>query len=190
MLYVFAAHACRGLEKRGERLLLNSHVDRILLDSSGRATGVALRGGGSIKARKAVVSNASVWDTVRLLPPDLPAAQAAVSTFNRWVTHGLIAAREATCSAVLNGWFVAKVCSGASSCAVCCYSDCGWFTCAYMQCLCCCCCCCCCCFCREAEQTPNCPSFMHLHVGFDKTGAQQNILSCVRRQLQVDPYAV
>lgn len=100
----------RGLEKRGGRLLLNSHVERIQLDSSGRATGVALRGNGSIKARKAVVSNASVWDTVRLLPPDAPAAQAAVSNFN-----------------------------------------------------------------REAEQTPNCPSFMHLHIGFDKTGLPDDL---------------
>ncbi|KAF6250576.1 hypothetical protein COO60DRAFT_1705674 [Scenedesmus sp. NREL 46B-D3] len=100
----------RGLEKRGGRLLLNSHVERILLDSNGRATGVALRGGGSIKARKAVVSNASVWDTVRLLPPDLPAAQAAVSTFN-----------------------------------------------------------------REAQETPNCPSFMHLHIGFDRTGLPDDL---------------
>jgi hypothetical protein len=64
-------------------------VERILLDSNGRASGIALRGGGSIKARKAVVSNASVWDTVRLLPPDLPAAQAAVSTFNRYVQRAL-----------------------------------------------------------------------------------------------------
>ncbi|WIA14506.1 hypothetical protein OEZ85_003026 [Tetradesmus obliquus] len=100
----------RGLEKRGGRLLLNSHVERIQLDSSGRATGVALRGNGSIKARKAVVSNASVWNTVRLLPPDAPAAQAAVSNFN-----------------------------------------------------------------REAEQTPNCPSFMHLHIGFDKTGLPDDL---------------
>jgi hypothetical protein len=80
-------------------------VESITLDSSGKATGVQLRGGGTIKARKAVVSNASVWDTVRLLPADHPAAQSAVLKFD-----------------------------------------------------------------READNTPACPSFMHLHVGFDKTG--------------------
>lgn len=81
-------------------------MESITLDSSGKATGVQLRGGGTIKARKAVVSNASVWDTVKLLPAGHPAAQSAVSKFE-----------------------------------------------------------------REAQDTPACPSFMHLHVGFDKTGA-------------------
>lgn len=63
--------------------MLNSHVEQIMLDSNGRATGVRLRGGGTVKARKAVVSNASVWDTVKLLPANVPAAQAAVSKYNR-----------------------------------------------------------------------------------------------------------
>lgn len=96
---------CRGLKKHGGQLYLNSHVESITLDSSGKATGVQLRGGGTIKARKAVVSNASVWDTVKLLPADHPAAQSAVLKFD-----------------------------------------------------------------REAQDTPECNSFMHLHVGFDKTG--------------------
>ena len=43
---------CRGLEKHGGRLLLSSHVDRVLVDNKGRASGVALRGGGTITARK------------------------------------------------------------------------------------------------------------------------------------------
>lgn len=100
----------RGLKKFGGQLYLNSHVESIILDSSGRATGVQLRGGGNIKARKAVVSNASVWDTVKLLPAGHPAAQAAVSKFE-----------------------------------------------------------------REAQDTPACPSFMHLHVGFDKTGLPDDL---------------
>jgi len=103
---------CRGLKKFGGQLYLNSHVESITLDSSGRATGVVLRDGGTIKARKAVVSNASVWDTVRLLPPGHPAAQSAVLKFD-----------------------------------------------------------------REAENTPACNSFMHLHVGFDKTGEISPLLS-------------
>eukprot|EP00887_Chlorella_sp_A99_P003175 scaffold9.g3175.t1 len=90
----------RGLEKRGGRLLTGAHVDEIVLSASGRATGVRLRGGGEVRARKAVVANAFGETTVRLLPeravpPRWRAAQAA---------------------------------------------------------------------------TPLCPSFMHLHVGFDASG--------------------
>lgn len=55
-------------------MLLRSHVEEILVEG-GRAAGVRLRGnrapGGRpevIRAKKAVVSNASVWDTQRLLP--------------------------------------------------------------------------------------------------------------------------
>eukprot|EP00983_Pelagomonas_calceolata_P062490 1147329-Pelagomonas_calceolata.AAC.1 len=48
--------SCRGLEKRGGRLLLNSHVERIISDDNRGASGVVLRGGGTIKATKAVVS--------------------------------------------------------------------------------------------------------------------------------------
>lgn len=57
----------RGLEKKGGKLLLKSHVEEILIDN-GRAVGVRLRGGKTIKAKKAVVSNASSWDTQPLIP--------------------------------------------------------------------------------------------------------------------------
>lgn len=57
----------RGLKKHGGRLVLSSHVQEIVLQG-GRATGVVLRDGTYIKARKAVISNASTWDTMRLLP--------------------------------------------------------------------------------------------------------------------------
>ncbi|KAH8958544.1 hypothetical protein BDL97_06G030500 [Sphagnum fallax] len=65
----------RGLEKHGGRLLLRSHVDEILLEG-GCAVGVRVHPTyGSkkgipytIRARKAVVSNASIWDTAKLLP--------------------------------------------------------------------------------------------------------------------------
>lgn len=71
----------RGIQKHGGRVLLRSHVEEILVEG-GRAAGVRLRGnrapGGRpevIRARKAVVSNASVWDTQRLLPEGaVPAA--------------------------------------------------------------------------------------------------------------------
>jgi phytoene dehydrogenase-like protein len=50
--------------------MTNSHVERIIMEG-GRAVGVTLRGGGVIRASKAVVSNASVWDTVtKLLPKE------------------------------------------------------------------------------------------------------------------------
>jgi phytoene dehydrogenase-like protein len=57
----------RGVEKHGGKIQLNSHVEQILMEG-GRATGVRLSDGRVVKARKAVVSNASVWDTQRLLP--------------------------------------------------------------------------------------------------------------------------
>ncbi len=56
------------MEKHGGRLMLGAHVESVLHEN-GRAAGVKLRGGGTVRATKAVVSNASVWDTVRLLPP-------------------------------------------------------------------------------------------------------------------------
>lgn len=77
----------RGLNKNGGRLMLRSHVDKIVVEN-GRATGVALRprtnGNGNgksrssssnggqlefIRAKKGVISNASVWDTQKLLAP-------------------------------------------------------------------------------------------------------------------------
>ena len=58
----------RGLEKFGGKLQLNAHVDEILMEN-GRAVGVRLKNGNVVKARKAVVSNATPFDTVKLMPP-------------------------------------------------------------------------------------------------------------------------
>ena len=88
----------RGLEKYGGKILFDSHVAEIVVEQN-RATGVLLRNGQKIKASKAVISNASVWDTLKLLPPDaLPQS-----------------------------------------------------------------------FIKEREKTPECESFMHLHLGIDAT---------------------
>ena len=57
----------RGLKRHGGQLMLNAHVEQVLVESD-RAVGVSLRGGKVIRARHAVVSNASVWDTIKLLP--------------------------------------------------------------------------------------------------------------------------
>lgn len=65
----------RGIEKYGGRVLLRSAVDSIVVEG-GRATGVKLKPRNSkagtarpeiIRAKRAVVSNASIWDTARLL---------------------------------------------------------------------------------------------------------------------------
>jgi phytoene dehydrogenase-like protein len=56
-----------GLERYGGKLLLNAHVDRVVVENQ-RAVGVQLRNGDRIRARQAVVSNASVWDTLKLIP--------------------------------------------------------------------------------------------------------------------------
>ena len=97
---------CRAIEKNGGKVLTRSHVEEIQITNN-RATGVRLRNGTQIEATKAVVSNASVWDTVKLiapenLPPDLQ---------------------------------------------------------------------------QREESTPLNPSFMHLHVGFDATGATHRVRS-------------
>jgi len=57
----------RGLEKYGGKLQLNAHVDEILIED-GRAVGVRLKNGKIVKAKKAVVSNATPFDTVKLMP--------------------------------------------------------------------------------------------------------------------------
>jgi phytoene dehydrogenase-like protein len=60
----------RGLERYGGKLRLRSRVDEVLVDESGsRCTGVRLASGEVVRARKAVVSNAPVWQTASLLPP-------------------------------------------------------------------------------------------------------------------------
>jgi phytoene dehydrogenase-like protein len=64
----------RGVTKGGvSKVLLNTHVESIVLES-GRATGVRVRVKGQgqgkgkvLKAKRAVISNASIWDTVKLL---------------------------------------------------------------------------------------------------------------------------
>mmetsp|Transcript_31762 Transcript_31762/g.38373 ORF Transcript_31762/g.38373 Transcript_31762/m.38373 type:complete len:589 (-) Transcript_31762:154-1920(-) len=63
-----------GLEENGGKLLVNAHVEQVLVGANGRAEGVQLRsskgggGGAVINATRGVISNASVWDTERLLP--------------------------------------------------------------------------------------------------------------------------
>ncbi|NEQ74422.1 MAG: NAD(P)/FAD-dependent oxidoreductase [Okeania sp. SIO2C9] len=57
----------RGLKRHGGQLILNAHVEEVLV-KDGRAVGVGLRNGTEIRAKKAVISNASIWDTLKLLP--------------------------------------------------------------------------------------------------------------------------
>lgn len=63
----------RGITKHGGQIKTGAHVSQIMIEA-GQATGVQLRSGEVIKARSAVVSNASVWDTLKLVPAgELPA---------------------------------------------------------------------------------------------------------------------
>lgn len=94
----------RGLQRHGGQLQLGAHVEAIVMQN-GRATGVRLRGDRHIQARRAVISNASIWDTLKLLPAEsLPAS-----------------------------------------------------------------------FRRQRQETPACPSFMHLHLGIDAAGLPENL---------------
>ncbi len=56
-----------ALERQGSTLMLNAHVKQVLLEGD-CAVGVQLQDGTPIRARCAVVSNASIWDTLNLLP--------------------------------------------------------------------------------------------------------------------------
>jgi phytoene dehydrogenase-like protein len=93
----------RGLERLGGKLLLSAHVDQILTEGR-RALGVRLRKGTEIRAKVAVISNASIWDTLKLLP-------------------------EQTLPPSL----------------------------------------------RQRQSTPECDSFMHLHLGIDGTGISRDL---------------
>ncbi|KAL9229689.1 hypothetical protein vseg_005128 [Gypsophila vaccaria] len=94
----------RGIQKFGGRVSLRSHVDKIVVEN-GRAVGVKLRGGQFIRAKKAVVSNASMWDTLNLVPNEaLPKS-----------------------------------------------------------------------FQERVRSTPQCESFMHLHLGFDAEGIREDL---------------
>jgi phytoene dehydrogenase-like protein len=57
----------RGLEKHGGKLLLGAHVESVIVED-GRAAGLQLRRGGQVRARRAVISNATVWNTLKLVP--------------------------------------------------------------------------------------------------------------------------
>ena len=71
-------------------MLLKAHVDQVTFDGK-RATGVRLKNGATIRARKNVVSNASMWDTLPLLPSHMvPASmqqQADTTPQNRSFMH-------------------------------------------------------------------------------------------------------
>ncbi|ELR98164.1 NAD(P)/FAD-dependent oxidoreductase [Gloeocapsa sp. PCC 73106] len=58
----------RGLGKYGGKLQLSAHVSEIIVENR-RAVGVKLKNGTIIKAKTAVISNASTWDTLDLIPP-------------------------------------------------------------------------------------------------------------------------
>jgi len=93
MAYAFQ----RALEKRGGDLALNTHVDELLYDKEKeRCVGVRLKSGKVIKAKKAVVSNATPFDTVRMLPdggdaPELPeGVREWKKTLGKLPRHGAI----------------------------------------------------------------------------------------------------
>jgi phytoene dehydrogenase-like protein len=94
----------RGLKRHGGQLMLNAHVEQVLVEGN-RAVGVRLRGGKEMRSRRAVVSNASVWDTLKLLP------------------EGAVPKR----------------------------------------------------FREKRQATPECDSFMHLHLGIDATGLRPDL---------------
>nr|ATQ36026.1 prolycopene isomerase-like3 [Scytosiphon lomentaria] len=57
----------RGVEAKGGKVMLGAHVEKVVVEE-GKACGVRLRSGKVIRASRSVVSNASIWDTLRLVP--------------------------------------------------------------------------------------------------------------------------
>ena len=90
MAYAFQ----RALEKRGGELALNTHVDELMYDDAlQRCSGVRLKNGKVIKAKKAVVSHATPFDTVKMLgdQPNLPqGVQDWKDTLGKLPRHGAI----------------------------------------------------------------------------------------------------
>jgi phytoene dehydrogenase-like protein len=64
----------RGLQKHGGELRLRTRVARLLIDEAGACEGVELKGGKRVRARRAVISNAAVWNTAQLLPENVRAS--------------------------------------------------------------------------------------------------------------------
>jgi phytoene dehydrogenase-like protein len=60
----------RGLEQQGGKLRLNARVAQIQVER-GRAVGVVLANGDRLRAKLAVVSNASIWDTLKWIDPEV-----------------------------------------------------------------------------------------------------------------------
>ena len=60
----------RGLRKFGGKLHLQTRAEEIAVENR-NAVGVRLSGNRYISAKKAVVSNATIWDTARLISPEL-----------------------------------------------------------------------------------------------------------------------
>ncbi|XP_038681918.1 prolycopene isomerase, chloroplastic isoform X2 [Tripterygium wilfordii] len=60
----------RGIQKYNGRISLRSHVEEIVVEKD-RAVGVKLSSGQFVRAKKAVISNASMWDTLKLLPKEV-----------------------------------------------------------------------------------------------------------------------
>lgn len=57
----------KGIKKHGGEVRCNAHVDQIIVENN-RAVGVQLRHGEVLRASRAIISNASTWDTLRLIP--------------------------------------------------------------------------------------------------------------------------
>jgi len=57
----------KGITKHGGKIIYNAHVEQVLV-ANNKATGIRLKNGVEIQATKAVVSNASIWDTLPLIP--------------------------------------------------------------------------------------------------------------------------
>jgi len=72
----------RAIRKNGGKVVGGAHVSEITLNDAGEACGVKLKGDKKVLAREAVVSNADLWNTVKMVKTDSIASPAV----EKWKT--------------------------------------------------------------------------------------------------------
>ena len=129
----------RGLRKYGGKIQLKSHVQEILLEG-GRATGVRLRNGKTVRATKVGARSTAVHDGSLVLSCHAPGNCTSNAAQWQLVTHNL---PEQAVVSNASMWDTLQLLPPGA------VPD------SYRQ---------------QVEQTPANRSFMHLHLGFDAAG--------------------
>lgn len=136
----------RGVTKHaGCQIRLGAHVETIL-EADGRAAGVVLRGGRRIRAREAVISNADLWSTLRMVENSGGGAEAGATAAGAATAAGIRAGVAAAAGTAGWGPAVGRA------------SQVGPLSALASQ------------LRDRTRSVGRCSSFLHLHLGIDGTG--------------------